>query len=548
MKKFLLVIIAVMMMVPAYADLQGDGYYRVQNAMTKRYAYLLDNKGSMDMATSSADVAALQLWSDFDKASSDPSTIFKITNCPNTGSNLNHDIAAQGTSLHTFLDTYLKILSGGKYEGKSSYYAYAQKSGFIKYLGDIRDDLTNPKGVPSADAKGDDRKWYIHAVDGDSDDNYFGIAPTVANGNKYYKPFYADFPIKAKSEGVKIYIVDRLVEGAAVLKECTGYVPARTAVIIECAHTNSSDNRLDITSDGAAANVSGNMLKGVFFDNDMPTHYNRTPYNKSTMRSLACVDGKLTFVTGSYDFVTRNEAYLQVAGGTASILRLLKEDEVPAYLDELAFERNKISAISFDPVSVKVERGTTVALNPVTTPENPSNPGFNWSTSDASIATVADGVVTGHKTGTCNITATSSNGVSGSAQVTVIKSPEGVTLNVSELSLASQERFQLNATLYPEDVTETNLTWSSSDQEVAVVDATGLVRARFAGIATITVTTTNGLTATCKVYSGNTGIAEVSICGDAEIYDIDGNRVDTMLPGNVYVVIKDGKSQKVLIK
>lgn len=547
MKKSLLVSLAVMVGLPALADLQGDGYYRVQNAKTKRYAYLLDNTGSMDMSTSSADVNALQLWSGFDEASSDPSTVFKITNYPNSGSASNYDIAAQGTSLYTFLGTYLKIISAGQYDGKQAYYAYASKSGFTKYLGDIREDLSVDKGFPSADAKGDSRKWYINPIDSNDDEGYFGVAPKITCGGKYYQPFYADFPIMAKSEGIKFYVIGRMVEGAAVLKECTGYIPAGTPLIIECAHTRATDNRLDIKAEGAAADISGNQLKGVYFDNDMATHYNRTPYDKATMRSLTCVDGKLKFVTGNYDFVPRNQAYLSVAAGTAAEVPVLTEDEVEDYLQQIANERNKISAIDFDPSQVKIEKGETFTLTPVLTPANPTNPGLTWSTDNAAVATVADGVVTAVGAGTCHIMATSDNGVSGSAQVTVTVMPDGVTLDITDIQLESQQTVQLTAILTPDDVTEKKLTWTTSDGDIAVVDYNGVVRARFPGEAWITVTTVNGLTAVCHVLSGS-GVAEITIEGDAEIYDLQGNKVSSMLQGGVYIVVKDGKSHKVIVK
>lgn len=549
MKKILPAIIAVLSVLPMTAALQGDGYYRVQNAKTKRYAYLTDNTGHINMATTSADVHALELWLGFENAVSDPATVFMITNYPNTGSANNYDVAGQGTSVHSFLDTYLKILSAGDFDGKPSYYAYAQKSGMIKYLGDLRDmDLTNPQGNASVDCKGDNRKWYITPLDSNDDEGYFGVAPTVAKDGKYYQPFYADFPFTVKSAGVKVYIVDRLIEGAAVLKELSGYVPARTPVIFECEHQSASDNRLDIGASGTAADVSGNLLGGVFYDNSSQSHYNRTPYDKNTMRSIAVVDGKLSFVTGDYDFIPRNRAYLNVPAGTAAGIRLLKEDEIDAYLQEMDNERNKISAISFDPSTVKVERGESLTLTPVTTPANPSNPSLTWSSSDPSIATVAGGVVSGLANGTCTVTATSDNGITGTVTVKVIKSAESVTLDITEVSLASQETAQLTATLLPEDVTETSLKWTSSDQDVAVVSASGVVRARFPGECDITVTTTNGLTAVCHVTSGNNGIAEVTVDGDAEIYDLEGHRVTSMTSGGVYIVVKDGKSHKMIIK
>ena len=76
----------------------------------------------------------------------------------------------------------------------------------------------------------------------------------------------------------------------------------------------------------------------------------------------------------------------------------------------------------------------------------------------------------------------------------------GVTLDQAELSLYTGESKTLIATVQPSDATIQNVTWESSNTEVATVDATGKVTAIGAGTATITVTTADGgKTATCVV-------------------------------------------------
>lgn len=80
MKKILLLAIVAFSALSSLAELSGNGYYRLQNALTKRYTYLMDNKGSVDVATSSADVGALELYTGFLRASSDPATVFYLEN------------------------------------------------------------------------------------------------------------------------------------------------------------------------------------------------------------------------------------------------------------------------------------------------------------------------------------------------------------------------------------------------------------------------------------------------------------------------------------
>ena len=72
-----------------------------------------------------------------------------------------------------------------------------------------------------------------------------------------------------------------------------------------------------------------------------------------------------------------------------------------------------------------------------------------------------------------------------------------VAPTTATLSAATSETVQLTATLAPAGATGT-ITWSSSDDTIAEVSATGLVTAKAVGNATITATC-EGFTATCAV-------------------------------------------------
>ena len=77
---------------------------------------------------------------------------------------------------------------------------------------------------------------------------------------------------------------------------------------------------------------------------------------------------------------------------------------------------------------------------------------------------------------------------------------DGVTLNETAVTVEEWSSVQLTATVTPDDATNKNVTWSSSDASVATVNANGLVSGIKAGTATITVTTDDGgFTASCEV-------------------------------------------------
>ncbi len=77
---------------------------------------------------------------------------------------------------------------------------------------------------------------------------------------------------------------------------------------------------------------------------------------------------------------------------------------------------------------------------------------------------------------------------------------ESVSLNKTTLELAVGKTETLTATVQPAEAVDKTVSWTSSDNAIATVDANGKVTAQKAGKATITVTTTDGnKTATCEV-------------------------------------------------
>ena len=77
--------------------------------------------------------------------------------------------------------------------------------------------------------------------------------------------------------------------------------------------------------------------------------------------------------------------------------------------------------------------------------------------------------------------------------------PTSVALNKTTLTLDIGRTSNLRATVYPSNAANKKCTWRSSNTSVATVDSNGKVTAKKAGTATITVKTSNGKTATCKV-------------------------------------------------
>lgn len=164
-----------------------------------------------------------------------------------------------------------------------------------------------------------------------------------------------------------------------------------------------------------------------------------------------------------------------------------------------------VAGVSLDKTEIVLVEGSSEKLTATVEPTNATNKNVTWSSDHEAVATVdQNGTVTARNGGQAIITVTTADG-SKTATCTVnvrvhIGVPvQSVGLNKTELALEVGKTGTLEAIVEPSDATNKNVTWSSSNSEVATVD-NGVVTAVSAGTAIITVTTEDGAkTATCKV-------------------------------------------------
>lgn len=161
-----------------------------------------------------------------------------------------------------------------------------------------------------------------------------------------------------------------------------------------------------------------------------------------------------------------------------------------------------VTGVTLNKSTTTVPKGSTETLTVTITPLNATNKNVTWSTSNSSIATVNNGVVTGVANGNCNITVTTEDGnysaTCGVIVETINIPVESITLNLSSHTLKVDETIQLMPTFNPSNATNKNVTWSSNNGNCTVVD--GLVTGIAEGESIITCTTVDGnKTATCTI-------------------------------------------------
>lgn len=163
---------------------------------------------------------------------------------------------------------------------------------------------------------------------------------------------------------------------------------------------------------------------------------------------------------------------------------------------------NPVISVTLDKTSAELMVGQQIVITASCIPSNADNTSITWSTSDNTVATVENGVVTAKKLGNATITASSANGIEAKCSINVVPTPiSSLVLNGSTISIVKNQTFELSCTIYPDDATSKELIWSSDNENIAKVDESGVVTGISTGETTIIVKAKSNskISATCSV-------------------------------------------------
>jgi len=160
-----------------------------------------------------------------------------------------------------------------------------------------------------------------------------------------------------------------------------------------------------------------------------------------------------------------------------------------------------VQSVSLNKTTTTINIGNSETLIATVTPDNASNKDVTWKSSNTTIATVENGIVTAKKKGTTTITVTTVDGSkTATCAVSVLQPVTDVSLNKSTTTLSVGSTEKLIATISPTTASNKNVIWSSSNSNIASVSTDGTVTANAAGTAVITAKTEDGSkTDTCTV-------------------------------------------------
>lgn len=165
-------------------------------------------------------------------------------------------------------------------------------------------------------------------------------------------------------------------------------------------------------------------------------------------------------------------------------------------------EPTPVTGINLDISEITIEAGDTHTLIASIIPIDASNQSVNWSSDNQSVATIdKNGTIAGVSSGNAVITVkTADGGYTATCSVNVVVSVTSVTLTPDIHRMLVGDTLNLSTEVFPDNATNTNVTYLSSNETVAAVDANGVITSHTAGTTTITVTTQDGNhTDTCEI-------------------------------------------------
>ena len=249
---------------------------------------------------------------------------------------------------------------------------------------------------------------------------------------------------------------------------------------------------------GVALNLPDSMEKGSTITATPEYAFDgATPESAALSKKLDALDMSYSSSDPAVVMVDENGNIAAISAGTAEVALSSKDGKITA---------SKTIEVVATPTGITTTDALTLTAGEASTletavaPDDATHVAISYTSSNDAVATVSDaGEVTAVAAGDATITAAvDGTALSAACRITVLSAIESIELNYTALSLRPDGTAQLTYTVAPEEALADDVTYTSSDEAVATVDAEGNVTAVADGTATITVEV-NGVTAECEV-------------------------------------------------
>jgi len=143
--------------------------------------------------------------------------------------------------------------------------------------------------------------------------------------------------------------------------------------------------------------------------------------------------------------------------------------------------------------NLTMNAGEYFYMDAVLTPANSTKEGLVWECVDTNIATVSStGRITAKAAGQTIIMVKTDNGATAYCKLTVLEAVTGLTITPDKATLDVGEKLTLYPEFTPATASNTNVTWTSSDDSIASVNKDGEVTAKQGGLVVIQCQTDDG--------------------------------------------------------
>lgn len=152
-----------------------------------------------------------------------------------------------------------------------------------------------------------------------------------------------------------------------------------------------------------------------------------------------------------------------------------------------------VKELKFDNIEGSIYTGNKMKIATTILPEDATNKTITWLSEDEEVAIVEDGVISGIKAGTTNITATTKDGgITATYKITVTISAASVEITPTLTSIKVGNTLQMEATVLPIEATNKDIEWTISNERIATISEDGLLTAKSNGQVTISAKSLGG--------------------------------------------------------
>ena len=182
------------------------------------------------------------------------------------------------------------------------------------------------------------------------------------------------------------------------------------------------------------------------------------------------------------EYLLENPTYVETDEALNFVLQsLLSESTKISYpnFDNVETFFVALESITLTPSAISLTEGEKTTVTAKLTPTNTTQTSLKWESSNTSVATVADGVVTALAEGSATITCKSIDNPSVSATVSVAVSKAtstaltGLLISESTKTVTQGQTATLSVSYVPSATTQKGVTWSSDNTSVATVVGNG---------------------------------------------------------------------------